>query len=360
MSVILFIALVITGWLLSSAPALGDERLALDTYDPIDDGLVGPVATAAPLAADRFYIATVAGTYSLWSARAWGTSRFPKCGAPELATQYPSPGRPITPSGVDAEFVYGRVTSNPTCPPLPQPRPRSFWISTGSGYDKRVAVGAPTTPSADHAYTYVLRGEGAPAAFILRDNVSHDNSGRLLVFIRPATTADCAAFGAAAFAAADLLSCAATVGSSGDEPVATTCRDRIAPASVRPLARMVLTRGYIRLSGNTADRGCGALGAGALREVRISIGRAIGSRCRFMLANRRFGPVKSCQRTTYIRAKSKATAAGKVSWSYLVPRSKLPTGKYKLWVRGIDRDGNVELKARTRNFVRFTVSRRRR
>ncbi len=357
--VVAFAAVMLTGWLLSSAPAFGEEVVALDTYDASDDGVVGPVFTRAALEGDRFYVAVVSGTYSLWSARAWETSRFPKCGAPELATQFPSPGRPVTPSGLDAEFVFGRVTSEPTCPPMPQPRPRSFWMSTGSGFAKHVPVGAPAAPSADHIYSYVLRGEGAPAAFILRDNVSHDNSGQLLIFIRAATAADCTAFGAAAFAA-DGSFCTAIAGSSASVQVDPTCRDRVAPASTRPIARLVLKRGFVKLSGQTVDRGCGLSGVGSLHQVRISIGRMIGTRCRFLRSNLTFSSVRSCRGTTYVTARSKATGAGKVTWSYFLPRSRLPAGKYRLWVRGIDGYGNVELKSRARNFARFTIPRRQR
>jgi len=121
------------------------------------------------------------------------------------------------------------------------------------------------------------------------------------------------------------------------------CRDSVPPRS-RYLRGGLTRRGGI-LRGRSRDLGCGA----AVRRVLVSIARETrGRRCRFLLASGRFSRARSCLRTSYL------VAGGTRSWTLRV-RARLPRGRYKVWVRGVDAAGNVERKARQRNFARLRV-----
>ena len=116
-----------------------------------------------------------------------------------------------------------------------------------------------------------------------------------------------------------------------------TCRDLTAPVS--RFTGGSITRTRLKLRGTSADSGC----AGSLREVRIAVmrGRPDGD-CHALLPSGRFSAPRSCLRTTYLPAR------GTSSWSFTRSRS-FPRGNYTIWVRGIDRAGNVERKAAQRN-----------
>jgi hypothetical protein len=98
------------------------------------------------------------------------------------------------------------------------------------------------------------------------------------------------------------------------------------------------------LAGRSADRGCGRVSRVLVAIARESTRRS----CRFLDARGKLGTRRSCLRTTYLRAR------GRTRWTLRLP-ARLPRGRYKLWVRGIDAAGNVERKARTRNFIRLRV-----
>ena len=139
---------------------------------------------------------------------------------------------------------------------------------------------------------------------------------------------------------------------NGAGGVTASCRDRIAPVS-RFAKRSRASQRRLRLSGRSSDRGCTNPTAhvsvkGKVQRVLVSIARETrGRQCSYLRPNGRFTGRRSCLRTVYIRAK------GTTSWSLATRR--LPRGHYKVWVRGIDARGNVERKARPRNFHRFRV-----
>ena len=111
-----------------------------------------------------------------------------------------------------------------------------------------------------------------------------------------------------------------------------------APVS-RFTKRSRMTRKRLRLRGTARGRGC------KIRRVRVAIGRKVGSKCRFLKADGRFGKRRSCLRTTYINAK------GTRRWK-LHRKVRLPRGKYLVWSRAIDSAGQVERKANRRNLMR--------
>ena len=126
-----------------------------------------------------------------------------------------------------------------------------------------------------------------------------------------------------------------------------TCRDKVAPVSRFTVSKSRLTRRGVRLRGTSSDRGC-ASGRGALSRVAVSVGRAVGKRCKFLKANGKFGPATSCKRTVYLPAK------GTTRWTF-GKKVRLPRGSYKVYVRGIDAAANYERKLRRGNFLRLRV-----
>jgi hypothetical protein len=141
--------------------------------------------------------------------------------------------------------------------------------------------------------------------------------------------------------------------SQGSGGVTASCRDVLAPRSRFAKSTRATRRG-LRLRGSSGDRGCSNKVAhisikGHVQRVSVAIGREVrGRKCRFLKSNLKFGKARSCLRTSYLRVK------GTTHWSRTI-KVHLPRGHYKLWVRGIDSHGNVERKARKRNYRRVTV-----
>lgn len=140
--------------------------------------------------------------------------------------------------------------------------------------------------------------------------------------------------------------------SQGPGGVTASCSDKIAPRSRFGKTARVRSR-KLRLRGTSSDRGCTNPVAhvsvkGKVQRVWVSIARETKHRqCSYLKPNGRFTARRSCLRTVYIPVK------GTTSWSLTTKR--LSRGHYKVWVRGIDARGNVERKARPRNFHRFNV-----
>lgn len=123
------------------------------------------------------------------------------------------------------------------------------------------------------------------------------------------------------------------------------CTDDAAPvARFAGRGRTVRSGRRLALRGTARDRGCAGL-----RRVQVSIARESGSRCRFLETDGRFATrATSCARTRYL------TARGTASWSFTTRRA-LPAGRYKIWVRATDRQGNVERKRYVRNGRRLSA-----
>ena len=123
--------------------------------------------------------------------------------------------------------------------------------------------------------------------------------------------------------------------------------DRLAPVSRFNVKKAGLKRRGLMLVGTSKDRSPAGL-LPHLARVEVSIGRRVGSQCRFLSASGIFGASRSCDRTTYVRAK------GTRKWSLTI-KKRLPTGKYMAWVRGVDDFGNKERKAKARNSETFRL-----
>jgi hypothetical protein len=83
-------------------------------------------------------------------------------------------------------------------------------------------------------------------------------------------------------------------------------------------------------------------------KVSVAIARVVGHRCRFLLADHRFGRLRSCVARDYLKAK------GTRHWSLRVKR-KLPRGRYFAWERAVDNQHHV-IRNQSRKHIRFRVT----
>jgi len=170
--------------LLACGSALADpptsESLTLDTYSAANNGAAGPVSSVGTLAANTLYVVKVQGTWSAWAPILWTGTLYPAivCGTPEAAPMFPSPaGYQTGPVGVDAETIWAGIERY-SCTKVPPSEYTGFQMNLGNGFfHYEPYTGATNTPSADHSYTYVLMGQGAPISFEQVDNPTSDNYG---------------------------------------------------------------------------------------------------------------------------------------------------------------------------------------
>lgn len=101
-----------------------------------------------------------------------------------------------------------------------------------------------------------------------------------------------------------------------------------------------LTHRGLRLTGSATDTGCGARTV----TVQVAVGLTVGTRCRFVQGRGTLGPLVPCGRRSYL------TASGTTSWK-LTRRVALPTGEYRILVRGTDAARNRERVSRSRKLV---------
>jgi hypothetical protein len=113
----------------------------------------------------------------------------------------------------------------------------------------------------------------------------------------------------------------------------------------KPYSRVRATRASrqrLSVRGTARDRGCAGL-----RAVLVSVRTVRHRRCRFLAANGRLLPLRSCALPLRLRAR------GTRSWK-LQLKARLPRGRYRVQVRAVDRRGNIE-GLKKRNVVRVRV-----
>lgn len=123
-------------------------------------------------------------------------------------------------------------------------------------------------------------------------------------------------------------------GEQGVQGARSGCQDRTGPVSTLG-KRSHLSRKGIALRGTTRDRGCGRNGRGKVARVTLAIGRRVGKKCQWLRPKKGFGPVGSCTRKVYVRAK------GTSKWTFRLRRS-LKRGTYVVVPRAFDAVGNRE------------------
>jgi hypothetical protein len=113
-----------------------------------------------------------------------------------------------------------------------------------------------------------------------------------------------------------------------------SCVDNMRPVSrLSGNVRATLRTGVIH--GIAIDQGCGAAGAGKVHSVSVSISRRVGTHCRHLLANGRFGRASSCATHVWLHA------SGGKTWTFHL-HHKLAAGRYLVGSRAVDSAGNVE------------------
>jgi len=123
--------------------------------------------------------------------------------------------------------------------------------------------------------------------------------------------------------------------------------------------RSRVTRKRILLTGRTTDLECSPEGRSVrtkrkLARVEVSVATRRGKQCRFLTSKGTLGSLRSCARSVWLRTKTVSFDARKSKTSWQLARAvTLPRGSYSVTVRGIDRDGNVEVKKRSSNRARL-------
>ncbi len=95
-----------------------------------------------------------------------------------------------------------------------------------------------------------------------------------------------------------------------------------------------------------ADSWTNILRSSGVARVQVSVAHFSRGRCRYLQRTGNFSRRRSCRDVTYLNA------VGTTAWRFAKSLPRLPRGEYKVWIRGIDKAGNVERKDARRNFLR--------
>jgi DNA-binding beta-propeller fold protein YncE len=130
------------------------------------------------------------------------------------------------------------------------------------------------------------------------------------------------------------------------------CAARGAPRSWFDQPGRNLSQARLVLRGG-AGQPCDARSKSEVAQVLVSVARLhSGQRCRFVGANGRLGPLRSCHRPVF------QPATGRTRWSLKLKR-RLPPGLYQAQARALDGAGNRERSARystrPRNLITFRL-----
>ncbi len=164
----------------SSAFCSGTRMLS--TISPAGCG----TAITAPLV---FANGTMYSVMVLGAVSAWGEWPFRRCGEPEPASQFASPGHANRPAGDDAQFRFAMPLYKGSCAALPK-KSSYFQVNLGSGWMHPVASDDPTSPAEDvegaqHPYTFSMTGQGLAPQFRFIDYYASDNSGQFKITVGP-------------------------------------------------------------------------------------------------------------------------------------------------------------------------------
>ena len=121
------------------------------------------------------------------------------------------------------------------------------------------------------------------------------------------------------------------------------CTDKLAPQSSIDRKKLHVSRKKgIKAGGSSKDRGCAGL-----RRVDVVITRFSGRKCQFVRRGGGLTHRRKCQSRLLL------TAHGTGNWS-ISSKHKLPSGRYRVGVRGVDKNGNTELRTRS-NTIYFKL-----
>jgi hypothetical protein len=140
---------------------------------------------------------------------------------------------------------------------------------------------------------------------------------------------------------------------SFEEAQSLSLVDRLAPTTTISRRHLKFSRRRIVLGGGSRDAAPEGL-VPRVAQVRVTIARRAGRRCRFLDDQGRFGKRTSCSSAPYVVARVRRPA-GTVRWNYAIG-ARLRKGRYFAFVRGLDANGNLETaRQRGRNLVNFRI-----
>jgi hypothetical protein len=189
----------------AAAVAAPASQLTLDSYAKGSAGHTREATTSFTVASGKYDVAVVSGTFSYWGSRYYATN--PKkgtkimCGSPESAPQYSGSAGGTGKVGLDAEFIFARLWNRGQCSAITLPQHWSnFQMYTGSGpWAHPKLLGSLSQPTANHTYSYAVKGAGTKVSFRLTDLYTSDNYGVLKITLRPAVASDCTSYSAFGF-----------------------------------------------------------------------------------------------------------------------------------------------------------------
>jgi hypothetical protein len=170
-------------------------RLKMDAYNP---GLVGntPALQSSRLTKGKLYVVTAQGTVSFYAAVDYLQIQVPFtafCGLPQPAPLFGSAGG-SGPVSNDAEFIFAQPIETGTCTSLKLPHPYpNFQVNNGFGFGhpKLLSPKPLRRPTANHAYSFAIVGQGRPLGLELVDPDTRDDYGSFQITIRHAVSSDC-------------------------------------------------------------------------------------------------------------------------------------------------------------------------
>lgn len=180
-----------------TAPATASATIGLLKENvTVDSRSTLPSATSKKLVGKVNYLVTVKGTASFVGQPLWNQpagSYFVTCGSTAPIT-YPSPGQSAGVAGVDAETLFAGIAVQ-GCGNFVPPVIGGFFTQSGDGgatfANPTPIGGAPLSPDGASTYTYVLKGEGKVAKFLIADGNRTDNNGVFQVQVRVASNLAC-------------------------------------------------------------------------------------------------------------------------------------------------------------------------
>ena len=176
-------------------PSLVVSRLTMDAYSP---GLVAhtPPLHSPKLTKGKLYVVTVQGTVSFYAAVDYLQIQKPFiafCGRSQPAPLFGSAGG-SGPVSNDAEFIFAQPITAGTCNsvklPLAYP---NFQLNNGFGWGhpKLLSPKPVRRPTANHAYSFAVVGQGRRLGLELVDPDTRDDYGSFQITIRHAVSSDC-------------------------------------------------------------------------------------------------------------------------------------------------------------------------
>ena len=193
-------------------PSLVVSRLKLDAYSPSLNPYSARLSSPK-LTKGKLYVVTAQGTVSFYAAVDYLQIQKPFttfCGKPQAAPMFGSAGG-SGPVSNDAEFIFAQPISTGACSTLKLPvQYPNFQVNNGFGWGHPTLLSPKPLrrPTANHAYSFAIVGQGKPLGLELVDPDTRDDYGSFHITIRHAVSSDCSSGQWQAFAVKRQAICA--------------------------------------------------------------------------------------------------------------------------------------------------------